>query len=196
MDPVRTIALVAGIPFFAVAARYRLRSQKSGEKLDRTREGWLILVGLRLAGLATLVSVVLCGAGARRVAWADLALPEALRWTGLALYLASLCWLIWMFHTLGTNLTDTVVTRRDAKLVRHGPYRYVRNPMYVGVLGLGWGLGTAFGTWLVPVCASVVFTFMAVRTRIEERYLIERFGAQYTDYMTRVNRFVPKRPRA
>jgi protein-S-isoprenylcysteine O-methyltransferase Ste14 len=35
-----------------------------------------------------------------------------------------------MFHSLGRNLTDTVVTRREAYLVLNGPYRFVRNPMY------------------------------------------------------------------
>jgi protein-S-isoprenylcysteine O-methyltransferase Ste14 len=35
---------------------------------------------------------------------------------------------------------------------------------------------------------------LALRTRIEERYLIERFGDQYRDYMKRVGRYLPKPP--
>jgi protein-S-isoprenylcysteine O-methyltransferase Ste14 len=99
-----------------------------------------------------------------------------------------------MFHTLGRNLTDTVVTRRDAHFVNHGPYRLVRNPMYTGVLLLGMSLGLGLGTWLLPVAASLMFTLLSLRTRREEQYLIERFGDQYRSYMKRVGRFFPKRP--
>jgi protein-S-isoprenylcysteine O-methyltransferase Ste14 len=99
-----------------------------------------------------------------------------------------------MFHALGRNLTDTVVTRRDAHFVDQGPYRFVRNPMYIGILMVGMSLGLALGTWLLPLAASLMFTLLALRTRIEERYLIERFGDQYRDYMKRVGRYLPKPP--
>ena len=97
-----------------------------------------------------------------------------------------------MFISLGPNLTDTVVTRRDAHFVDHGPYRYVRNPMYLGILIVGASLGLALGTWLVPLAATVMFLILARRTRIEESYLIARFGDQYRSYMTRVGRFFPR----
>jgi protein-S-isoprenylcysteine O-methyltransferase Ste14 len=80
------------------------------------------------------------------------------------------------------------------RIVDHGPYRFVRNPMYIGILMVGMSLGLALGTWLLPVAASLMFTLLALRTRIEERYLIERFGDQYRDYMKRVGRYLPKPP--
>ena len=89
---------------------------------------------------------------------------------------------------------DTVVTRRAAYFVDYGLYRWVRNPMYTGILLLGMSLGLALGTWLLPIAASLAFTLLALRTRTEERYLIERFGDQYRGYMQRVGRFFPKRP--
>src|SRR5262249_44054184 len=100
-------------------------------------------------------------------------------------------WLMWMFHTLGKNLTDTVVTRRDSTFVDHGPYRYVRNPMYTGILTVGWSLGLALGTWFLPLTSSILFAILALRTRTEEKYLLARFGDQYRDYMARVGRFFP-----
>jgi protein-S-isoprenylcysteine O-methyltransferase Ste14 len=63
--------------------------------------------------------------------------------------------------------------------------------MYMGTLVLGVSLGLTLGTWLVPAGAIVVFLMLARRTRIEETYLIERFGDQYRAYMTRVGRFFP-----
>lgn len=96
-----------------------------------------------------------------------------------------------MLHTLGRNLTDTVITQRNAKFVNFGPYRFVRNPMYTGVLVLRLSLGLAMGTWLTPLGASVIFTLLAIRTRIEEKYLIERFGDPSRIYMVGVGRFLP-----
>jgi protein-S-isoprenylcysteine O-methyltransferase Ste14 len=97
-----------------------------------------------------------------------------------------------MFISLGPNLTDTVVTRPQAKFVDCGPYRYVRNPMYSGILVMGASLGLAVGTWLLPLAATVMFAILARRTRIEEMYLIAHFGEEYRAYMTRVGRFFPR----
>jgi protein-S-isoprenylcysteine O-methyltransferase Ste14 len=44
----------------------------------------------------------------------------------------------------------------------------------------------------LPVAATVMFAILARRTRIEEMYLIARFGDQYRTYMTRVGRFFPR----
>ena len=122
----------------------------------------------------------------------SLPVTDGMRWVGVTCFAGAVAWLLWMFRSLGRNLTDTVVTRRDAKFVDHGPYRFVRNPMYMGVLAAGLSLGLAMGTWLVPLGASLVFTLMALRTRIEERFLIEHFGDRYREYMMRVGRFLPR----
>jgi protein-S-isoprenylcysteine O-methyltransferase Ste14 len=74
-----------------------------------------------------------------------------------------------MFHTLGRNLTDTVATRRDAHFVDNGPYRYVRNPMYTGVLMAEISLGLALGTWLLPLAGGLVFALFALRGEISDR---------------------------
>jgi protein-S-isoprenylcysteine O-methyltransferase Ste14 len=59
---------------------------------------------------------------------------------------------------LRRNLTDIVVMRRDAQFVNHGPFRFVRSPMYTSLLMLWMSLGLALGTWLLPVAASLVCT--------------------------------------
>jgi len=73
-----------------------------------------------------------------------------------------------------------------------GPYQYVRNPMYSGILLVGASLGLALGTWLVPLAAAAMFSILARRTRTEEALLVARFGDQYRTYMKRVGRFFPR----
>jgi protein-S-isoprenylcysteine O-methyltransferase Ste14 len=190
-EAVRFSVMALSLSFILVGGYYRIQSQRSGERLDRTKEGWPILIGIRLLGLLTAGSTALWLWKPEWFEWASQPISPALRWIGVAGFACAVAWLIWMFHTLGRNLTDTVVTRRDAHFVDHGPYRFVRNPMYTGVLAAGMSVGLALGTWLLPLGASLVFTLFALRTRTEEKYLIERFGNQYRDYMARVGRFFP-----
>ena len=193
-EPVRATITALLLTLVVVGGYYRIQSQRSGEKLDRTQEGWPLLIGIRLTGLLTAGSTIGWLWRPAWFAWAAYPVPGMARWVGVAGLAGSVVWFIWMFHTLGRNLTDTVVTRRAAYFVDYGPYRWVRNPMYTGILLLGMSLGLALGTWLLPIAASLGFTLLALRTRTEERYLIERFGDQYRRYMQRVGRFLPKRP--
>jgi protein-S-isoprenylcysteine O-methyltransferase Ste14 len=187
----RSILIALSLTFFTVGIYHRILAARSGDKLDRTKEGWPILIGLRLGGLITFGSAAAWMWNPAWFAWAALPVPEWARWIGVGGFFLGATWLMWMFISLGSNLTDTVVTRRDAHFVDHGPYRYVRNPMYSGILIVGVSLGLALGTWLVPLAASVMFGILAKRTRIEESYLIARFGDQYRGYMNRVGRFFP-----
>jgi protein-S-isoprenylcysteine O-methyltransferase Ste14 len=191
-DAVRATLIAISLTFVAIGGYYRIQSQRSGERLDRTKEGWPILIGIRLTGLFIVGSTVTWLYKPALFDWASQVIPAGTRWIGVAGFACAVAWLIWMFHSLGRNLTDTVVTRRDAHFVDRGPYRFVRNPMYVGILISGVSLGLALGTWLLPVAATVMFTLLALRTQTEERYLIDRFGTQYRDYMKRVGRFFPK----
>jgi protein-S-isoprenylcysteine O-methyltransferase Ste14 len=191
-EAIRFTLIALSLAFVAVGSYHRVQSQRSGERLDRSREGWPLLIGIRLLGFLTLGSAAAWLWKPAWFGWASQPLSAGVRWMGVACFGGSVLWLMWMFHTLGRNLTDTVVTRRDAQFVDGGPYRFVRNPMYTGVLMLGLSLGLALGTWLLPLSASLMFALFALRTRIEERYLIERFGDRYRRYMTRVGRFFPR----
>jgi protein-S-isoprenylcysteine O-methyltransferase Ste14 len=174
----------------AVGAYHRIQSSRTREPLDRSREGWPLLIAIRLLGLLGMAQIVWALTGAPP-AWMSLPLSVPVRWLGVLLLSASVVWLSWMFRTLGRNLTDTVVTRRDAHLVQHGPYRYVRNPMYTGLALLGVGLGLALANWPIPATVLAVFTLLAIRTKTEEVYLISRFGEAYREYMRHTGRFVP-----
>jgi protein-S-isoprenylcysteine O-methyltransferase Ste14 len=192
-NDIRYFTLAIFAILIPIAMFHRLRSARSGESLDRTKEGWHLLLPIRLAGLAGFGQVFAWLYDPENsLLWALIpGLPSSLRWTGVALTAAAAAWLIWMFISLGSNITDTVVTRKNAYFVDWGPYRFVRNPMYTGLLVLGLGLGLAFARWSLTVAMTVIFVLLAIRTRREETYLIARFGDQYRSYMNRVGRFFP-----
>lgn len=189
---VREAIIFLGAMLLVIGLYHRIQSQRTGERLDRTKEGWPILIALRLLGLSAIFLAVASFWNPDWLRWSYLSLALAVRWTSVLVFAAAVAWLIWMFRTLGRNITDTVVVRKDAHFVDNGPYRFVRNPMYTGVLTLGISFGLAMETWIVPVFTALAFSLFVLRTPIEERYLVDRFGSRYIDYMGRVGRFLPK----
>jgi len=179
-----TIIYSVGSALLLVGLYHRFQAARSDEPIDRQKEGWLLLIGIRLTAL--ILAIVLY------FAFRNPAPPNpALQWAGTTGFVVSAAWLAWMFISLGRNITDTVFTRRDAIFVSHDPYRYVRNPMYIGILGLGLALAVVLGSWLAAVLTLACFTQLAIRTKIEERYLVARFGDTYKAYISEVGRFWP-----
>ena len=79
-------------------------------------------------------------------------------------------------------------------LLRRGPYRFSRNPMYAGeaIVWLGWALFyRRSAVWAGLAIACAAFT---VITRWEERRLLTRFGRDYRAYLEEVPRWVPRPP--
>ena len=181
--------LVAFLPF---ALYHRIRSNLTGEKLDRWQEGAFILFGLRLSGLPWFIGGIVWMIDPKLMAWSSVPFPLWLRWSGFALIGLWGVLFVWTFQTLGGNLTDTVVTRKDHTLVTTGPYRYVRHPFYLAffIAIIGGSIVTA--NWYLFLTSLLPFAFLVARTRIEEEKLVERFGDEYRDYMKKTGRFWPR----
>ena len=81
---------------------------------------------------------------------------------------------------------------RDHELVRTGPYRVVRHPLYAGLALHFAGACIATGN-LVLIAGTILVTYPALyyRARVEERLLRDRFGAAYDEYARRVGMLVP-----
>jgi protein-S-isoprenylcysteine O-methyltransferase Ste14 len=187
----RWILLAGLVVFLPVAIYHRCRSITS-ESLDRSQEGRWILVGRLVLGPVGMVCLVLYLIDPSRMAWGSLPLPAWARWAGAGVGVMAGCLLTWTFRNLGKNLTDTVVTRKEHTLVMTGPYRWVRHPFYVsfalGVLANS----LVAANWFLFLCGMAALVLLAIRTRIEEAKLIERFGDEYREYMKRTGRFFPR----
>jgi protein-S-isoprenylcysteine O-methyltransferase Ste14 len=192
-DQIFRYALIAAfLLVFPFALYFRIRSQATGEPLDRRQEGWFILLTLRPAGLLFMFSLVAYLVDPANLAWSSVPLPRPVRWLGVALYVVSCGLLVWTLRTLGPNLTDTVVTRRAHTLVTRGPYRWVRHPFYVCVALLAIGSTLASASWFLGLVAITFLSLIVMRTAIEEEKLVARFGDSYREYMRQTGRFWPK----
>jgi protein-S-isoprenylcysteine O-methyltransferase Ste14 len=190
----RSIAVLGLALTLPIGLYHRIRSEATRERLARREEGVFIMVGLRLCGLLGLVAFAASLIEPSRMAWSSVSVPTWLRWIGGCLPMFAVPPLLfWTFHSLGKNLTDTVVTRRGHTLVTHGPYRWVRHPFYDVVLLEVVSVSLLTASWLLALLGLTAFAMLVVRTRIEEEKLIERFGDEYRAYMERTGRFLPRR---
>ena len=102
-----------------------------------------------------------------------------------------LLWSFWNFLIQGGGTPAPIDPPKE--LVAVGLYRYVRNPMYVGVLAMIVGHFLWFGYWNLLIYAIAAFiAFHAFVTYYEEPTLKRNFGAAYEEYRKRVPRWLPR----
>jgi protein-S-isoprenylcysteine O-methyltransferase Ste14 len=77
------------------------------------------------------------------------------------------------------------------ELIFAGPYRFTRNPMYVGLTVVQIGIGIAFDNlWISLLAAVTLAVIHVIAVRPEEAYLSAKFGEPYRNYLTRVRRYL------
>jgi protein-S-isoprenylcysteine O-methyltransferase Ste14 len=118
--------------------------------------------------------------------------PLLLQVLGLAMYLLSNAFIMWVFRE--NSFAAPVVkvqTARHHRVISSGPYAFVRHPMYSGIMLFFVGVPLLLGSWWGVAIAPVFAVLFAIRARIEERALVEGLP-DYADYAERVRyRLVP-----
>lgn len=117
-------------------------------------------------------------------------LATFLRWTGFALMLIGMALSVAGLLAIRRSLTALPYPTDNAKLVRSGSYAIVRHPIYTGLtLGaIGWAL--YWTSLLVLLYAAALFVLFDVKSRREERWLVERFP-EYETYQRSVKKLIP-----
>ncbi|MET4216288.1 protein-S-isoprenylcysteine O-methyltransferase Ste14 [Bradyrhizobium sp. LB7.2] len=113
-------------------------------------------------------------------------MPLALQMLGLALFLLSTLFILWVFRE--NSFAAPVVklqAERAQRVISTGPYAHVRHPMYGGMILFFAGVPLLLGSWWGLLMVPLVLVLFAARIRIEERTLREGLPG-YSDYMTRV----------
>jgi protein-S-isoprenylcysteine O-methyltransferase Ste14 len=112
-------------------------------------------------------------------------------WLGAGLTAAGLGFAAWARVHIAGNWSGTVTLKEDHELVRSGPYRWVRHPIYSGLLLAFAGSGLATGEWRGALAWLIALLALWRKSRLEERWLAEQFGADYARYRREVAALVP-----
>jgi len=180
------------LAFTAIRAYYYRKATRQMGNVAY-KEGRRLQVLRALFGIPTIIALLTYIVQPNALAWAKLALPEWTQWVGVALGLASLPLIWWVQWALDVNFSVVLHVRDEHTLVTHGPYRWVRHPMYtvlyvwivsLFLLSQNAVIGAGF---LVPLTVILI-----TRLKNEEAAMIEKFGEEYRQYMAQTGRFLPR----
>jgi protein-S-isoprenylcysteine O-methyltransferase Ste14 len=117
---------------------------------------------------------------------------EQLTWLGLALGVGGVAFSVWAIVAIGRHYDLELEVHADHEVVRTGPYRLVRHPIYTGLLAHLIGACVATGNLLlVAGTLFVVLPIFYIRARTEEQLLREQLGPAYEAYAREVGMLVP-----
>ncbi len=113
-------------------------------------------------------------------------------WIGTALLVAGMLFAVAARLHLGGNWSGSVTLKQDHTLTRSGPYRFVRHPIYTGLLLAFFGSCVlALGEWRGVLAMALMTAAFLRKIQIEERFMREQFGDQYERYRQEVAALIP-----
>jgi len=191
-DPFRWTLLALLIVNLGMSGIFRRRA-RAVETIERSSES-PGLIALRLAfTLPLLLSLLAYLIRPAWMAWSQVSLPAWARWSGAALGALTVPLNLWVLRSLGKNISETVRTKESHELVTHGPYRWVRHPLYTAGLVLLTSAALLMASWVVAALAvAIAMGILWIVIPPEEEALIEKFGQRYREHKARTGRLLPR----
>ena len=109
----------------------------------------------------------------------------------IALVAAGLAFSVWARVVLGGNWSASVTLKEGHEIIRSGPYRLIRHPIYTGLIVALAGSALACGEWRGPIAFVIAVGALWRKLRVEERWLTAEFGVRYSDYRRQTRALIP-----
>jgi protein-S-isoprenylcysteine O-methyltransferase Ste14 len=178
--------------FSIIRIQYQIRAGRSGYRtvIGESKKYSIFLSLLICYEIFTLFIYLLFPAALQ---WADLGLPEWIRWTGVVLGISSLGLFVWVHQHLGMNYSRNLRISDRQTLIESGPYSMVRHPMYTAFYVLHTGAFLMTTNWFIGITWLAGLTvIIALRVDREEQMMTGRFGTQYLEYKKRTGKYLPR----
>lgn len=121
-----------------------------------------------------------------------ISLEPGIIYAGLGLFTIACLVRYWGLKSLGPYFNRRVAVYENHRLITSGAYKYIRHPIYLGVLLSYIAIPMIFnswGAWLIMLFTAV--PALIYRINVEEGMLIRHFGASYQDYMMKTKKLIP-----
>jgi protein-S-isoprenylcysteine O-methyltransferase Ste14 len=120
--------------------------------------------------------------------------PQSLAgaWLGVLLTAAGVAIAIWARVHLGTNWSGVVTLKEDHELIRTGPYRTIRHPIYTGILLAVLGSVVALAQVRGVIAFVIIWLSFYIKARREESLLSAEFGPRFAEHRQHTGMFLPR----
>jgi protein-S-isoprenylcysteine O-methyltransferase Ste14 len=116
----------------------------------------------------------------------------AAQWAGVAVMVFGLGIACWARVHLGTNWSGVVTLKEGHELIRTGPYRNIRHPIYTGILIAFLGHAIVGGQVRGLIGMAVVWLSFFMKARREEKFLAQECGPKFDEHTQHTGMFLPK----
>jgi protein-S-isoprenylcysteine O-methyltransferase Ste14 len=115
-----------------------------------------------------------------------------MQWIAVLLTAAGVGIAIWARWHLGANWSGVVTLKEDHELIRSGPYRSIRHPIYTGILLAILGTAVAVGEIRGLAALGIAWLSFYFKARREESFLVQEFGPRFTEHQQHTGMFLPR----
>jgi protein-S-isoprenylcysteine O-methyltransferase Ste14 len=113
-------------------------------------------------------------------------------WLGLSIQTTFMTLAVWARRHLASHWSGEITIKVDHELIRSGPYRFVRHPIYAAILGMFVGSAVVSGKLLALLGLIIVAFAYWRKIRLEEANLRRAFGLAYEVYQRQTGSLIPK----
>ncbi|SRR6266705_117949 len=113
-------------------------------------------------------------------------------WLGVTLTAGGIAVAFWARWHLGTNWSGVVTLKEGHELIRTGPYRAMRHPIYTGILLALLGTAITFGEVRALLAVAIAWISFYIKARREELFLSQEFGPGFAEHKRRTGMFLPR----
>ena len=164
--------------------------------LKRKRTKQRETIGQRLAYvLPLLAAAYLFSQPGARYGWLGARfVPYSLvvEWAGVLLTAGGVGIAFWARWHLGANWSGAVTLKEGHELIRTGPYRAIRHPIYTGILLALLGTAVTAGEVRALIAVGIAWISFYIKARREESFLAHEFGAGFTEHLQHTGMFLPR----
>ncbi len=180
------------VAIVAIRGYYFRRARKASGEVQYDPDDWQPRLR-RTVGFPFVILLVTFATRPSLLNFAEFPLPVSAQWMGVILGLLAVLLIWWVQEALGDNFDIRLHVREGHTLVTHGPYRWVRHPMYTTIFIWGTSILLLTRNWLIGGL-SLFFILIIVVTRVakEEAAMLETFGEEYERYLAHTGRFLPR----
>jgi len=186
------------VAFLGMRGYFAQKASKSGHNASFTDSGEADRPG-RASGVILVIILLFMGGllalyagGPQALDWLRIPMPGWLSWLGVVLGAVAIGFQVWVHDTLQKRWFAATGFGQDHVLITEGPYRWVRHPMYSGLMLYFIALALVSAYWPFAVLAFLMIPLLYRSATSEEALLVERYPIQYSEYTRRTPRLIPR----